>query len=157
MLKGDKCALSPAVHPWEWHWWYNAPTDDWSFLKPGDAYWIGPIPVHEELDFSREIGHFECAARRLLKAGIPLHMHVAGRYVCMRRLRSQRPLKLGDWKDLKEGEVMLIHPASTPEDVERALTRCAYLAAKKVGRFRSFVKKDGSLWVERKTPARKLP
>lgn len=122
----------------------------WPTLKVGETAWLSP-PTGFDSEYwplQRVLQSSLHEAARLAKQGVHYHVQQVGTYVRVRRLRHPTA-KLADWRELNIGERMLVNPASTPEDIERANVRLGYMRHKGQGRFLCYVDEVGALWVTR--------
>lgn len=130
----------------------NHPTaGDLTYLLPGETEWWGPYPTCGEYASHLRWGLRGTVeyAKKLRRSGHHLQVQCVGAYVRTRRLAEGPANKLSDWRQLTPGEPMLVNPAPSAEDIERAATRVTYMRNKGFGRYHHWTDAAGALWVTR--------
>lgn len=130
----------------------NHPTaSDLKYLLPGETEWWGPYPTSGEFasHYRWDLRDTKEFAKKLHRSGLHLQVQGVGPYIRTRRLAEGPTDKLSDWRQLAPGAKMLVNPAPTADDIERAITRGKYMRNNGYGRFRSWTEDSGALWVSR--------
>lgn len=130
----------------------NHPTaGDLTYLLPGETEWWGPYPTSGEYASHLRDGLRDTVeyAKKLRRSGHHLQVQGVGAYVRTRRLAEGPANKLSDWRQLAIGEAMLVNPAPSADDIERAMNRVKYMRDHGFGRYRQWTDAAGALWVTR--------
>ena len=129
-----------------WELYGDNRTWDWSILKPGETFWIGPVPVALR---DRELNAALGRARYLTRQGLPIFVKLTEQYLCVRHLTEGKPKKLSEWYSLAVGESIMLNPAASASEVELARGTCGYLRFHKKLTFEVDILESGELWIVR--------
>lgn len=121
-------------------WPCEEPPSQWQ------AHWIVFPSIR---DLEDDLPRFPNPHGKPSSGGAWMARHVAGRFICYRRLPAGPTYKLSQWKQLEPNCSILWHPEPTDRDVSRAENSAAYLRANGLGRFDVEHRADGTLWIKR--------